>query len=271
MASARRVTPTVVKLVAAALALAALAALAVLAAPVAAAPLSPVADRYEPGDEATLVGYVTPPPDGWEAAGPYMAFFKEAGPLSTSVRIGPLDVAEVDTPAGRALRVSLVFRIPPDATPGYYEVPACDRTCTGGLGDLTGSEPLNVGVDPRANIVREWARNEPEIANLAPDAIVVGPDFRATAADLRAPPAPPATAAPGPPATVAVAVTSSRRVVVPASTVPLQAPASPVNTSSEDDGNGWFVLLGVLLAVGCTGAVLVAMRPDQPARVPARA
>ncbi|MFP5319652.1 MAG: hypothetical protein ACLGI2_15320 [Acidimicrobiia bacterium] len=249
------------------LVVAALLAVAGWSAPAGAGSLSPVDDRYEPGEEATLVGYVAPPPDGWEAAGPYMAFFKELGPLSTSVRIGPLDVAEVDTPAGRALRVSLVFRVPPDTVPGYYEVTYCDRLCTGGLGDLAGSHPLNVGVDPAAPIVREWARNEPEIARLPAEAVVAGAGFRATAAELRAP----ATTA-GPvtttPTTVVTATSVSRRVVVPASTVPLGPPTSPATSQAE--GNGWFVVLGMAGALACTAAVLVAMRPP-PARAPVRA
>jgi hypothetical protein len=169
-------------------------AIVLAAAPAAATFLSPVADRHEPGDEATLVGYVMPPPPGWEEAGPYTAFLRTVGPLSTQVQIGPLDVDDVTTPAGPALRVSLVFRVPPDAPAGVYEVTYCDAACTGGLGDLVGSHPLYVGVEPAAPIVREWARNEPEIANLAADAVVAGPGFRATAAELRAPVAPPTTA-----------------------------------------------------------------------------
>ena len=250
---------------------AALLAVAGWAAPAGAASLSPVADRYEPGDEATLVGYVAPRPDGWEADGPYMAFFKEVGPLSSSVRIGPVDVAEVDTPAGRALRVSLAFRVPPDAVPGYYEVTYCDRLCTGGLGDLAGSHPLNVGVDPAGPIVREWARNEPEIARLPAEAVVAGVGFRATAAELRAAAAVAAepAAAVAPPTTVTFS-SSSRRVVVPApaSTVPLQPPVAAATGDAE--GNGWFVVLGIAGALAVTGAVLVAMR-EEPAGVPVRA
>lgn len=239
-------------------------AMAVSTAPAAGAPLSPVADRYEPGDEATLVGYVTPPPDGWEAAGPYMAFFREAGPLSSSVRIGPLDVAEVDTRAGPALRVSLAFRIPPDAAPGYYEVPICDRTCTGGLGDLTGSHPVNVGADPVGPIVREWARNEPEIANLAPDALVSGPGFQATAAELRATAMVTTTAVT--PVTVAPPVPPTATATEP--TVATLAPAAPPPAATAE-GNGWNVVLGMGLALACTGAVLAALRDDPG--VPVRA
>lgn len=254
------------------------AALAVVtwAAPAAAGFLSPVADRYEPGGEAMLVGYVMPPPAGWEAAGPYTAFFKEAGPLSSQVRIGPLDVAEVDTAAGRALRVTLVFRIPPDAAPGYYEVTYCDRTCTGGLGDLAGSHPLNVGVDPAGPIVREWARDEPEIANLPGEAVVSGPGFRATAAELRRPAVPVTTVAPTPPtlapptAPPPTAPPAQAAAVLPASAPPptvalAPAPASatvPASAVAPDgsEGNAWFVVLGIALALACTAAVLVAMR-----------
>ena len=250
------------------------AALAVVtwAAPAVAGFLSPVADRHEPGSEATLVGYVMPPPAGWEAAGPYMAFFKEAGPLSSQVRIGPLDVAEVDTAAGRALRVTLVFRIPPDAAPAYYEVTFCDRTCTGGLGDLAGSHPLNVGVDPAGPIVREWARNEPEIANLPGEAVVSGPGFRATAAELRRPAVPVTTLAPTPPtlAPPTAPPPSPAAAVLPASAPPptvalAPAPASATAAASAaapdgSAGNAWFVVLGIALALACTAAVLVARR-----------
>ena len=242
--------------------------LAVLAwvGPAAAGFLSPVADRYEPGDEATLVGYVTPPPPGWEAEGPYMAFFKEVGPLSSQVRIGPLNVAEVDTPAGPSLRVSLVFRIPPDAAPGQYEVTYCDRACTGGLGDLAGSHPLNVGVAPAGPIVREWARNEPQIANLAPEAVVAGPNFRAPAADLRAQATSSSTTIALPPA-----VATTVPIPAPLPTVALEPPTAATSPAAGvTEGNGWFVVLGITLALACTAAVLVAMRPP-PARVPVRA
>lgn len=251
------------------LVVAALLAVAGWAGPAGAGSLSPVADRYEPGDEATLVGYVAPPPDGWEADGPYMAFFKELGPLSSSVRIGPLDVAEVDTPGGPALRVSLVFRVPPDTVPGYYEVTYCDRLCTGGLGDLAGSHPLNVGVEPAAAIVREWAPDEPEIARLPAEAVVTGAGFRATAAELRAAATTVGTAAAVTTPTTVTLSSSSRRVVVPApaSTVPLQPPVSAA--TGEAEGNGWFVVLGMAGALALTAAVLVAMR-QEPARVPVR-
>ncbi len=247
-------------------AVSAVAALVAWAAPVGAGFLSPVADRYEPGDEATLVGYVMPPPEGWQARGPYMAFFKEAGPLSSQVRIGPLDVAEVDTPAGRALRVSLVFRIPPDAAPGYYEVTYCDSTCTGGLGDLAGSHPVNVGVDPGGPIVREWARNEPEIAKLPAGAMVAGPGFEGPAAVLREATSPRVIVSPPP------TVVTTVHAPAPAPTVALDPPVAsptgrpPTQTSSS---NGWFVMLGITLALVMTGAVLVAMRPPTAAAGPA--
>lgn len=249
------------------LVVAAVLAVAGWAAPAGASSLSPVADRYEPGDEATLVGYVAPPPQGWEAAGPYTAFFKEVNPLASPVRIGPLDVAEVDTPGGPALRVSLVFRVPPDAAAGIYEVTYCDRTCTGGLGDLTGSHPVNVGVDPTGPVVREWARDEPEIANLAADAVVAGPNFRATAAELRAPATTVTTAAPIP--TVTLRPTAAPPTTVAAAPTVALVPASAPGGGAAE-GNGWFVALGIAGALACTGAVLVALR-QEPARVPVRA
>ncbi len=198
------------------------------AAAAAAGPLTPGAARYEPGDEAVLTAVVAPPPEGWETGLPYSAYFRPAGPpTGPAVRIGPLPVEEVAGPAGPTLSVALVFRIPPDAEPGRYEVAVCDVSCTTGLGDVTVSEPLHVGVDPpRAG--------------------------------------PPATPVPVPPgggrpvalstAPVPAEVASPGRARTPA------AAAAPGKVTVEPEGNLWFVLAGTLFALGCSAAAIAVLR-----------
>ena len=67
--------------------------------------------------------------------------------------------------------------------------------------------PISIGVPPARPVVRLWAPDEPEIAHLAPGAVLVGPGYQTTAGALRSPPttvaAPPATPVPAPVATTA--------------------------------------------------------------------
>lgn len=167
--------------------------------------LAPVQERYEPGQEATLVGYTQRPvPD--EA---FYAYLRPAGDgtvpaLDDSARyVGELVVRETAHRDYLRYRVSITFTVPATLAAGEYEVTYCDDPCTGlFLGDLVPS-PVSIGVSPARPVVRLWAPEEPEIANLAPEAVLVGPGYQTTAGALRAPPttatvatAPPATAAP---------------------------------------------------------------------------
>lgn len=164
--------------------------------------LAPVQDRYEPGEDATLVGYTHGPvPDE-----PLYAYLRGAdGSLpaldDTGRYVGELVVRETTHRDYLRLRVSVTFAVPASLPAGQYEVTYCDDPCTGQfLGDLAPS-PVSIGVPPPRPVVRMWAPDEPEIANLAPGAVLVGPGYQTTAGALRAPPttiAPPVPPAPAP-------------------------------------------------------------------------
>jgi hypothetical protein len=166
--------------------------------------LAPVRERYEPGQEATLVGYTNGP----VRDEPSYAYLRPAGDgtvpaLDDSGRyVGELVVRETSHRDYLRYRVSVTFTVPASLAAGDYEITYCDDPCTGRfLGDLVPS-PVSIGVPPARPVVRMWAPEEPEIANLAPEAVLMGPGYQATAAALRAPPetaaAPPTTAAPVP-------------------------------------------------------------------------
>jgi hypothetical protein len=151
--------------------------------------MSPVRDRYEPGDVATLVGYTSGGQLGWIQDGPFYAYLVAGDVTLWSDRRLPLDhvgLGPLTVQArGRALRVSITFPVPDHFAPGLYTVTYCNDPCTSGLGDLIGGS-VAVSVDPPRTIQREWPVDEPEIANLAADAILTGPGDRVTAADVRA-------------------------------------------------------------------------------------
>jgi hypothetical protein len=154
--------------------------------------LSPVRDRYERGEVATLVGYTSGGQLGWVQDGPFFAYLV-AGDVTLwadrrlpteHVALGPLSVEA----RGRTLRVSISFVVPERLAAGLYTVTYCNDPCTTGLGDLIGGS-LAVGIDPPTGVQRAWSLDDPEIADLADDAILSGPGGRATAAEVRAGPA----------------------------------------------------------------------------------
>jgi hypothetical protein len=165
--------------------------------------LAPVQERYEPGQEATLVGYTGGPvPDE-----PFYAYLRAADDgtvpaLDDAGRyVGELVVRETAHRGYLRYRVSVTFTVPAALAAGDYEITYCDDPCTGlFLGDLVPS-PVSIGVAPARPVVRMWAPDDPEIANVAPDAVLVGPGFQTTAGALRAPPA--SIAVVTPPSTVA--------------------------------------------------------------------
>lgn len=151
--------------------------------------LSPVRDRYELGEVATLVGYTSGGQLGWLQDGPFYAYLV-AGDVTLwsdhrlpvdNVALGPLSVQT----RGRTLRVSISFLVPDHLAAGLYNVTYCNDPCTTGLGDLIGGS-LAVGVDPPTEVQRAWPLDDPEIANLADDAILTGPGDGVSAADVRA-------------------------------------------------------------------------------------
>jgi len=171
--------------------------------------LAPVQDRYEPGQAATLVGYTQGPvPDE-----PFYAYLRpvDDGSLpaldDTGRYVGELAVRETTHRGYLRFRVSVTFVVPANLPAGQYELTYCDDPCTGQfLGDLVPS-PVSVGVSPARPVVRMWAPEEPEIADLAPGAVLVGPGYQTTAGALRAPPTTAAVPPTTTPAPVAVATT----------------------------------------------------------------
>lgn len=219
--------------------------------------LTPVQDRYEAGGPATLVGYTTGPV-------PEAAFFAYLRPADdgrvpalddSGEYLGELTVEETGHAGYLAVRVSVTFDVPGELPAGEYEVTYCDDPCTGTLlGDLVPS-PVSIGVDPLRPVVRDWPADDPQLANLAPGALVVGPGLQATAGALRAPP----TTIAAPPATVPA----------PTPVAPTPAPAAPV-----DDGDMAWPLPTALVLASAAGTALVLTRRQRavatrPPAVPA--
>lgn len=128
--------------------------------------LAPVQDRYEPGDVATMVGYVS----------------ERDLPVAVTLRIfgAPASVERSSAGAG-LVRLFLTVPIPADAEAGEYGVVAEP----GGL--VAGS--IHVGLEPPEPPRRVWPPGEPEIVNLSPGTPVVPPT-------TQPPPAPPPTPPP---------------------------------------------------------------------------
>jgi hypothetical protein len=178
--------------------------------------LQPVGDRYEPGDEVTVVGYgcVRRPS---HAAGDIPVVFgylhvmpaEPCAGVSPTVYCNPTGLHRpqplVDPASGipvgqisleesphpwRGLRASLTFRIPADLAPGSYHILTCGQPCTADPQAYpTEPWPLYVGVDPPAGErpVHHWPLDDPAIALLPDDALVLGPDGdEATVAEVRA-------------------------------------------------------------------------------------
>ena len=206
------------------------------------ASLQPVQDRYEAGDIATFVGYVSPSAaGGWVDDAPYATFAVAAtGPR---VLLGTVAFEPAPRLGPRTLRVSLTALLPSQLAAGHYSLVICNERCAKGFGDLAGGT-IHVGVDPPQPIVREWPPDEAEIVNLPSGAATIWP----------APPAP----TPSTPASVQPrAATTGATGVVP--TFARATPPAPVDLPSHD-ASPVALALGGLLAAICTGMVLVALR-----------
>lgn len=192
--------------------------------------LYPVQDRYEPGDMATAVGYVSAAPgQGWLDDGPYFVY-AEAGP-NRRVPLGRIGAQP--TRFGAAMvRVDLTFEVPDDLAPGHYALVTCNDRCAKGLGDLTGGT-LHVGADPTVPVVRQWPPDEFEIVNL--------PDGARTAWPVTPPPA-------------AIAPATAPTSVAP----PLSARSAPLRAGPE--ANPAALVLGGALTAVFVGLVLVGLR-----------
>jgi hypothetical protein len=142
--------------------------------------LTPVRDRYEPGDAVTLVGYAGPSGSlGSLEDGPFFAYLRRMddalqaptmapfAPQPTDLKLGQLVVEPTGRADYAAYRASITFGLPADLPVGRYGVAYCDSTCTKGLTDLIGGV-IFVGRDPDGPISRRWPLEEPERANLDP-------------------------------------------------------------------------------------------------------
>ena len=148
--------------------------------------LYPARDRYEPGQEVTMVGYTADVAEqDWRAAEPFYAWLASEGSPDRT-RLARVGIeAPADALDGRPLRVGVTFRLPPGLAPGRYWVDVCDAGCDTYVGWLMGG-PLSVGVDPQYPVVREWPLTDPAVRWLADDALLLGPGVQVvTAAQAR--------------------------------------------------------------------------------------
>jgi hypothetical protein len=155
--------------------------------------LSPIRDRYEPGETATLIGYVGPGGTlGGVEDGPFFAYLRRLdvpltvpnqlamapfAPQASDLRLGEFAVQKTGRPGYLAYRVSIQFLLPRGLPAGRYGVIYCNATCTKGLSDLIGGV-IFVGRDPDGPFQRTRPPEEPEIANTAserPARPAVGP------------------------------------------------------------------------------------------------
>ncbi|HEX6424285.1 MAG TPA: hypothetical protein VFZ79_12450 [Acidimicrobiales bacterium] len=196
--------------------------------------MEPARDRYEPGQQVTMIGYGYGLVAGYREVarreGPFHGYLygpvddsgehvghdpgpgdgnREIGPWP-GIRVGRVAVEEgVADQVWQGLRVSISFRLPDDLAPGAYWLALCNDGCHAGLGEFADSA-LHVGVDPPRPVVRHWPLTDPAIRWLDDGALLTDEHGRVhTAADVRAgrvPPPPAAVPAPapdGPPVTEA--------------------------------------------------------------------
>jgi hypothetical protein len=219
--------------------------------------MAPVRDRYEPGQSATLVGYTGGPvldPDLLDE--PFYAYLRPVGDGSvpalddSGVYVGDLVLRKTGHRGYLELRVSVTFDIPENLPPGEYEITYCEDPCAGRfLGDLLPS-PVSIGVDPARPVIREWAADEPEIANLPPGAVRSGP-------------APQAAPPPAPPSSV-MATTSPALVTTQA-----PPPPSPAVAEGDDGDMAWPVPTLLVLGSAAATALVLSRRQRSALRAAA--
>ncbi|HEY7069307.1 MAG TPA: hypothetical protein VH479_04295 [Acidimicrobiales bacterium] len=173
----------------------------------------PVLDRYDPGDEVTIVGYTggcLPALDQRPSAtgdALYAYLYPDTSPRDSRLRpddpragiaLGQFSVADAARSSlGR--RMSLTFTLPPATAPGVYYVEICEGPCSTllqpdpNLAIATHgwpSWPIVVGVDPPSGPrpVHLWPPDDPAVQYLPDDAFVLDSDGdRTTMGDLRSP------------------------------------------------------------------------------------
>jgi hypothetical protein len=154
----------------------------------------PLRERYEPGETATVVGYTRwrGPLDGYLVANPCRRVAGHCIPASEveslDLLVGPIPVGrfvvEETAHEARGLRLALTFTVPADLSPGTYFIATCRRGGACRLGDR-----LHVGIDPPSGdrTVYHWPLDDPAIADLPDDALLLGHDGEeVTAAEVRA-------------------------------------------------------------------------------------
>jgi hypothetical protein len=178
--------------------------------------LQSLRDRYEPGDEVTVVGYGCVGEPSGSGAGEDLVVFgylhvmpdpcagvdpavvcnpwgllSEGPPVDprTGIPLGQVVLKESPHPR-RGLRASLTFRTPIDLAPGTYHVLTCGEPCVvDEQAYAAWPWPLYIGVDPPTGEprVHHWPLDDPAIDLLPGDALLLGPDGdEVTAAELRA-------------------------------------------------------------------------------------
>lgn len=229
-------------------------------------------DRYEPGEQVTLVAYVTYVRPGWIEDGPFDATLRLApipldgsaeDPDAADLPLGPLTLQETGRGHPHGLRASITFELPPDLAPGLYSISYGNASGDDWLGDLVGGE-VWVGVDPAYPIHRGWPADDPALTG-APARVPLPPP----------PPPPPTTAPPtsAPPPTTTTGPTSTTTTTIapPNTRVPAAEEPSELEVVSAVQGSGSGpsssaglpmrpILLGGALLVTAIAAIALARR-----------
>ncbi len=142
--------------------------------------------RYEPGEEATAVGYTYAQPD---ESTQLTAFFVTS-PMYDDM--APVELVEIGFASAESTglhgylttRVWITFTVPEVPEPGLYQLIVKDREDRL-FGDLIGGY-VNVSQDPEYLSWLEWPLDDPLIAELSDKRVIAGPGFSVSVAGLRA-------------------------------------------------------------------------------------
>jgi hypothetical protein len=140
-------------------------------------------DEYvEPGEIVEFVGYV-----GAENAdeGPWYAYLNSPEGI---LALGPVTIETTGLGGYLSHRVYLAFTVPSTLTTGSYSVSVqngaeFNKDRTEFLGDLAGAV-VEVGM-VRTSSYYPWPIDEPLVASLPPDAVLIGPDWEITVGEVR--------------------------------------------------------------------------------------
>jgi hypothetical protein len=233
-----------------------------------------VRDTHQPGDTVTLVGFTGGGSQGWVEDGPFYGYLQAADATATIVTgpripVGELTLDQTGRGGYLSLRASITFTLPGDLAPGTYQFDYCNEGCHEKLGDLVGGA-VHVGVDPPRPIAREWPLDDPEVANLAPDAVLSGPGYGVTAGDVRAGrlPLPSPPGPPDPPPTTTSSTTTTTTTTTTTSTTTAQelddaalavgGPTTGTSSGSATSTTAWVVAGGAVVVAGAAGTTAAA-------------